>query len=1147
MNIRLIESVIDSIDPYRLSNDLGLKVYKEINSRAANTYPEKAKYNSDLFYVSFDKGSSKEEKIRLTRDGGFVTLNPIDAIANNKFIAGSGIDLIAYYMNGGDYDKAFKLYFSHYGAYIKKRLMHEPAYIEQIIKDFYVKRNNVLKVIVEKLYNNKNSAATSKSYEAEMWLNKYVGDEAANTSKGVFFIDDCQSIANLLLFLFENQITKFDKDRIIDFTNGKVRYDIANTYNGFLDDVILGGFNEKIGRYNEPVKNWIVMPTFVNYYKLNGLKFIDPVNNRSYYLKLNNHVISYGGLFGGVNLNICQNEDKVRVLDDYREMLVCNHHKSKLRLKHLNYLYLEVDNTADSYENITFNNVLYLFNNQKSGFYALKTFADSVVGCGGKFGVVEFNNFKESNVVYSYKSFLEKSFKETVIAERGVLTPKLLGMIAMLDITDLEFKKSLCNWLKSDAGNSFNDVYDKLNEVASESINFRSFRMTVTKNGYVCSDRPQSKASSYSTSSSSTSLLDSVIVTNFIIKVDYNVIFNETDNILHVGRLILSGGAGNEENKNNINEYPLKFYKSELLKKDAVEKIAMKAYMAAVNRDAFDIDMSGSSVSGMSLMDGGNSLSARVAPVVFDKSYNNALVTIINNEINRASYRTGVLNLGWYGGSMGNKNVFNSVSWFVNRLGMVKRNQTIYSLDPSNNKVPTELISVFNTSSYIDDKNMPDILDEDYIKSKLNFLNIYIKNVLSIMLAWFYRLYMGYEVKPVVVLDSVNARNMLNFIFAALGQVRPYEIINNERFIKSGAGIKNMTSSQSLSKKSKDNIADGLNNYPILARFNLKRAYSDKKPSFLKSKKSNAAEESLSSNANVETLLKYVDDYPYFLLSEPIMSNNEKESEDDDDLIDMLSINCNITDDLFNDNNKSSSQEQKGIQKQLEVYQYLTAFSFKTFTKFFKRLLNDNKVIDDGKYETVVRDQRIANVLLSENDIKNNVSNLKQLLEEGNRLFDDVWGNDSPYVLEICKREMQYWSSFKELIGMMTLEEIKKCFNYNKKHDCVVIKRASVPERLKLLMSKNYVHLKQYNKIKKLKTKDNLKIYDMLDLNLCKNIFKDAFTKDKQLIDIEKDLDIFLSDEERSDEIKTDFNRIARSVTSDEYRQNILKLQKKVL
>ena len=147
MRIKTLENIIDSVDPYFILKDLGFSIgqkpakqiidYK-LRNCSANNYGDTGAEEADLILkestledLPVDSADAMEAyyaKINgnLLRVLPFGYLNidtlfqlsntqeflPLEKLEDRMFVAGTSIDMLAYYMRG-DYTKAFKIFFKY--------------------------------------------------------------------------------------------------------------------------------------------------------------------------------------------------------------------------------------------------------------------------------------------------------------------------------------------------------------------------------------------------------------------------------------------------------------------------------------------------------------------------------------------------------------------------------------------------------------------------------------------------------------------------------------------------------------------------------------------------------------------------------------------------------------------------------------------------------------------------------------------------------------------------------------------------------------------------------------------------------------------------------------------------------------------------
>ena len=237
MRIKTIENIIDSVDPYFILKDLGFAISKDtanniISHKLTKLDAFPSSYADDTEAIilkeensldSLPTGSGSLDTYFSKINGnllrilpyGYINTDALISLSNDSadsqqsvdhkifqtptdastvFVAGTAIDMLAFYLKG-DYTKAFKLFFKYYGAYLKNRIVHEPAYIESALKHVIIKRHNLLNAIVALTMGNtagRDGIDSQSSYLKD--CHKWMDSNGITTLKG-FGI--CMDTANL--------------------------------------------------------------------------------------------------------------------------------------------------------------------------------------------------------------------------------------------------------------------------------------------------------------------------------------------------------------------------------------------------------------------------------------------------------------------------------------------------------------------------------------------------------------------------------------------------------------------------------------------------------------------------------------------------------------------------------------------------------------------------------------------------------------------------------------------------------------------------------------------------------------------------------------------------------------------------------------
>lgn len=749
MHLRHIENVIESIDPYNAIKDIGLPIFDNNEDSAIylDNGNDATNTTSDLYACKI-----RSRLIRIL-PYGFLNIDayrfpsPNGQLCDETFVAGTVIDFLAFHL-GDSYDEAFKLFFNYYSGYLKEKLVQEPSYLEKLVKPNFIKRQNILRFIVKQLF--LNSENNSNTILCRAWASKH----SISSINRFGFYATSKDIFNMLNYFMQNTVCDYYdayEQHIKQYPDEKsIKVDQSLLFGDFINNHL---FSES--------QEWIVIPYFADFHIVSALKFINPKDDTYYILYLEDSKLNYSGIYtldGKFNFA----NTKVRILESELEALTLSSYaKQMLTNDFLVYLGVCVNNSGSVYKsNINHMSKPMFLYKTNSNFPLIRSIYDSLlnkntVNCD--LYICSYKDFKESPVSYTYTAFIEKEFKNLVTKEYTGLNPaaplsnhslvKLNYFMNACNIDGMEIvKKNILKWLYE---NNYLEIYKKLTEIKPETVDFRSYTITSTPNGYICE---------YKNSKSN----DKIAISNFIIKIDQNIIFTDNNDMLHFARVIMS----------NV-EYPLVFYKKDLKKRgESIEQLALKAFTNVANTVVDDqIDKN----------------SGYLLPVVFEMNFGSALYTILKHEINKAPCKYGISKLGWdkTNGS------FNSLSWQANSLKMSYRKQYIHSvLLQSDSSLPKDMQKCFS--------NLPLPVLHETLQTG-NMMGC-IRDSISVILAYLFRSYFNFATVPFIAADNLTTRNLFRFVFAALGQISPYFAPNNLRLIKSGK------------------LLGSLNKYPIYLR-----------------------------------------------------------------------------------------------------------------------------------------------------------------------------------------------------------------------------------------------------------------------------------------------------------------------------------------
>ena len=191
MKLRVIESIIDSIDVFNVVKDMGLKII----SKEGNP-------NIKIIDTTYNSVFVQNNELKLI-NSAFLNLDLYKG-SFNSFVAGSGIDLLAFYFNG-DYDKAFNAYCRIYGVSLRSKLVHEPAFSKGVLKNTYIKRHNLINLTVSYLFGN----TFSNNIECKTWLSKKNIEE--ENARGIMFSLSSNELRQYLVFLLNQEVTRLEQ------------------------------------------------------------------------------------------------------------------------------------------------------------------------------------------------------------------------------------------------------------------------------------------------------------------------------------------------------------------------------------------------------------------------------------------------------------------------------------------------------------------------------------------------------------------------------------------------------------------------------------------------------------------------------------------------------------------------------------------------------------------------------------------------------------------------------------------------------------------------------------------------------------------------------------------------------------------------
>lgn len=455
---------------------------------------------------------------------------------------------------------------------------------------------------------------------------------------------------------------------------------------------------ETPNEWNEPDEFYIVTPFFSGYHRIAYFVLTSVEDNSVRTLTVEPSRFSFAGLLA--NRHLQRTKNVPRLCEDWWTSLKLHTHNDAVAGDYT-HLGLRFDPSAPIFNSPVTRAIFY--ESENSSLPLIVKSRDYFK----EFNLIRLREYKETSQLLSFSAYIVEEWKK-LIEEECVYTPRIAAFEKCIE-GDNKLRNRLLQIVRE--REDLQDIADGLERPRDEQIyRFKNYDVYETSGGYVVQ---------------STNSTQRFLVTNFTLHIDYNIVYEDSDDITHGGRLVLDG-----------KEYPLTLQRKDLNKTDNIEFAALRAFKRG----------------------GGNRNEEEKIPIVTDKTYAKALPTIINHQIANANQRRGWSALGWS----------SKKSDFITPTAIINRHDDL-----------TQRVYLPNDFKF---SHCYSHLPFEYAeKVDLNKLDNCSADLLAMVAAVLCRSYICHQIKPVYIRNTGKGRNSMRVIFSALGQKQPIEINPNER------------------------------------------------------------------------------------------------------------------------------------------------------------------------------------------------------------------------------------------------------------------------------------------------------------------------------------------------------------------------------
>ena len=706
---QLIRKLISS---YQFVTDLGCRFF----------------YDKGEIFFSLKHKNGFRRQFKLSGES-IIQTEYVDFLNESNFIAGDIIDLVAW-MHNWDFEEAINYIYNRYGVLLQQYMAHS----KEAVMPYLISESKRNRLIFQKI-----CGLTVKSgNEADPYLYK-----------------------DHIAFLNRHNInTDYLGDSVIFFeSKGK---DLLELFNLISKSELL---QEQKKILDSSKHGLVCIPYFSSHSILSHLEFIDIVNSKYFYYPINPSVISFAYLYA-MDLSFVDNiNNPISICENSLDALALTSNN----IQKLNYNPIYAVSCKYSkgsklnFDHSWFNKCIYWLKTDSSITDVFNFFKTIDLRDRGKIQIYNKSYFAISEEM-TWDEYIESKFESEISEYKnnpndGNIYIKVLSLVnyakafASICKNPNKFISNVIKLFKDTNESSLGNLLDC--QLTYTEYDFKNFKVISTSNGYICRSHQNQDTD--------------IIISNFVISIDSQTIFSDSQDIVLHGRLRIHDC-----------DIPISLNKLKAQKVSYVETECITAFKNALNNPLYD-------------------LKNKSIPVVFDSQLGFYITECINRMSANAAIKQGVSHYGW-DLSVTNNLSFIAPNWKIDSFG------NIIECNTDSNLASNYLMENFNISKYVSlwdllrpnyDNCLKQIkglekIREDIVKSGdfNRFITIYrdiFKNeyisVCKAYIGMLICLFLDESTPAIIYNDSPNARNVLSRIQRLWGQTNIYDVIAKRKNI----------------------------------------------------------------------------------------------------------------------------------------------------------------------------------------------------------------------------------------------------------------------------------------------------------------------------------------------------------------------------
>lgn len=449
----------------------------------------------------------------------------------------------------------------------------------------------------------------------------------------------------------------------------------------------------------EETGNYLVVPYYNTWSNISHLTFIRPHESTSQHMELNPARLSWAGLHGSPHFRPMRTS---MFFNTTREaMLMQSYYRN--RLDDSLCLHSSVNKNFVDASTMRFQRGLILADD-RTNFTMCTRISEAV----DQLHVQRFENYAAHGDSLLWPQYIAEELQR-ITSEDGEMSPRADAMLSAIEL-DAEMKSSIIAELKR-MGASNLTLGVLTNWSGGATFKFKSCTVEETRHGYVVSYPNRS---------------DQILITNFTLGVDRNVVMGDTEQVLMTGSVRMGDTV-----------FPFEMDRRASTTPKTIEENVLKAFNRWIKtgvRDRKD----------------------QRVPVITIPDQARILAGVLGQKCAAAPYDEGYGNLGWV-----REDVFIAPNWMRRELALTE------------GRSPVVIDQFEHVASYrfspFPQQFEPRIEDIDFLTHET-------RASLRTLVVWLVRGAFDYEVCPEKIQDSIGARNLVKAICSVFGQVSPMTV-----------------------------------------------------------------------------------------------------------------------------------------------------------------------------------------------------------------------------------------------------------------------------------------------------------------------------------------------------------------------------------